>query len=111
MKNENLKYNLLADVSNLTKISSKSLEELIKIFNLCIGSAVADAKLFNSDSICLDLGIGLLAINLVDMQCKFIPSKDLKDSIKSAIEHDDPLKIEFEESVTKKITELCSGVI
>ena len=74
--------NLVTDVGTLLKLPNKVTAELIHKANLCIGSIINDAKLAGEQTIIINVGIGTLSVDLVDMQCKFVPSKDLKTSIK-----------------------------
>ena len=96
--------NVINDLGTLTKVPVKILETLTSRLDLCIGSAVHDAIKAGETATILNIGIGTLSINLLDMQCKFIPSKDLKAAIKKSInEGIDPLEFELEEALIQKL--------
>lgn len=102
----------VSEVGQLLKVPSKVLETLVDKMNLCIGSAIYDARAAEQEALQLNIGIGTLSINLLDMQCKFIPSKDLKATIKRAIsEGVDPLELKLEEAVANKLLSICTEVL
>lgn len=101
--------NIINDLSTITKIPSKTLKILVDKFNLCIGSAIHDALLTKETTTQLNIGIGTLSVNLTDMQCKFIPSKDLKLAIKRSIDDKvDPLEYEIEQALIAKLITVCN---
>ena len=105
------KSNVLVDLSTLLKVPNKTLEELASKVNLCIGSSIHDGLLAKEEMILIDIGIGTLSISLVDMQCKFTPSKDLKATIKTCINTKvDPLLLELEQSLADKLIMVCEEV-
>ena len=96
--------NLVTDVGTLLKLPNKVTTELIHKANLCIGSIINDAKLAGEQTIIINVGIGTLSIDLVDMQCKFVPSKDLKTAIKNSLNSNiDPLELALEQTLTDKL--------
>ena len=104
--------NLVTDVGTLLKLPSKVTVELIHKANLCIGSIINDAKLAGDQTVIINIGIGSLSIDLVDMQCKFVPSKDLKTTIKNSLNTDiDPLELALEQAFTDKLLAVCEEVI
>lgn len=104
--------NMMSDLSTLTRVPNKILDALTDKLNLCIGSAIHDAKVAGEQAISLNIGIGNLSINLEDMQCKFIPSKDLRQAIKTAlVDGVDPLEISLEQALIDKLTNICAEVI
>jgi len=104
--------NVINDLGTVTKIPNKILDALVKKLDLCIGSAIHDAIIAKEEVAVLNIGIGSLSINLADMQCKFIPSKDLKAAIKSSIEDRvDPLELELEQALIAKLISICSEEI
>lgn len=108
----NSKPNVINDLGVLLKIPSKTLSELTDKLNLCIGSSIHDAIIANETTTQINIGIGILSINLTDMQCKFIPSKDLKSTIKRCIsEKVDPLELELEQLLINKLITACEGVL
>ena len=105
-----IQQNIITDLSTATRVPGKIFEQLIEKENLCIGSAIHEALLQNETAIVLNIGIGSLSISLTDMQCKFIPSKDLKATIKQCKESGiDPLSLELEETFVQKLLSLYQG--
>lgn len=99
---------IIKDLSTLLKIQNKALNVLVNKECLCIGSAIHDAILENQEAVILDIGIGTLSVDLKEMQCKFLPSKDLKTVIKKSIESKvDPLEQEIEATLIKKLQDIC----
>lgn len=106
------KINILNDLGTLLKIPNKVLEELVLKTNLCIGSIIQEAMLTNEQTVQINIGIGTLSISLADMQCKFIPSKELKSTIKKCLqERIDPLELALEEILAEKLKTICEEVL
>ena len=104
--------NIVNDISTLTRVPGKVLNELTHKINLCIGSAIYEAKQSNEQILVLNIGIGLLSISLTDMQCKFIPSKDLKQTIKASLTGEiDPLELALDEALVDKLKAACEEVL
>lgn len=104
--------NLMSDVGTLLKIPTKVTTELTDKACLCIGSAISEAKRNGENQMTLNIGIGILSINLLDMQCKFVPGKNLKTAIKSALTNPiDPLELELEQQFAEKLLAICDEVI
>jgi hypothetical protein len=104
--------NVVNDLSVLTKIPNKTLGELTHKLNLCIGSIIADAKAAGESAVIINIGIGTLSIDLIDMQCKFVPSRELKMTIKTCTaEAVDPLELALEQSLINKLINFCEEVI
>lgn len=104
--------NILNDVGTILKIPTKVTNELTEKACLCIGSVISEAKRNGETSIVVSIGIGSLSINLIDMQCKFVPNKMLKTAIKNALATDaNPLELELEKMFTDKLIALCSEVL
>lgn len=104
--------NLISDVGTLLKIPTKVTTELTDKACLCIGSAISEAKRNGENQMALNIGIGVLSINLLDMQCKFVPGKNLKTAIKSALANPvDPLELELEQMFAEKLLAICDEVI
>lgn len=96
--------NLVTDVGTLLKLPNKVTTELVHKANLCIGSIINDAKLAGEQTIIINIGIGTLSIDLIDMQCKFVPSKDLKTAIKNSLNSNiDPLELALEQTLTDRL--------
>lgn len=104
--------NLVTDLSTLSKIPNKILNEIVHKLNLCIGSIIYEAKQAGEHAVVINIGLGTLSIDLVDMNCKFVPSKDLKQSIKDSLNAKiDPLELELENELAEKLVSICEEVL
>lgn len=104
--------NIINDVGTLLKIPTKVTSELVDKACLCISSVISDAKRRGETQVTVGLGIGTLSVNLVDMQCKFVPGKNLKTTIKSALTNQtDPLEFVLEQAFADKLLAICEEVI
>lgn len=104
--------NIVSDVGTILRIPTKITTELADKACLCISSAIVDAKNRNEQQIIVNIGIGSLSINLIDMQCKFVPGKNLKTAIKEALESTaDPIELMLEQAFIDKLKTLCEEVI
>ena len=100
------------DVGTLLKIPTKVTTELTDKACLCIGSAISEAKRRGETQCIVNIGIGALSVNLIDMQCKFVPGKNLKNAIKAALTNQtDPLEIVLEHAFADKLLAICDEVI
>jgi hypothetical protein len=100
------------DVGTLMKIPTKVSTELVDKACLCISSAISEAKRKGESQTVVNLGIGTLSVNLVDMDCKFIPGKNLKTAIKTALNSPvDPLELMLEQAFADKLLAICEEVI
>ena len=104
--------NIINDVNTILKIPSKVSTELTDKACLCISSAISEAKRKGETQVTVNIGIGTLSVNLLDMQCKFIPGKNLKTAIKNALnEPIDPLELVLERAFADKLLAICEEVI
>lgn len=104
--------NIINDVNTLMKIPTKVSTELVDKMCLCIGSAISTAKQNGETQTTINIGIGTLSINLVDMQCKFVPGKNLKAAIKSSLTSStDPLELTLEKAFADKLLAICEEVL
>mgnify|MGYP003293740410 CR=1 FL=1 len=105
--------NIVNDLSTLTRIPNKTLVELTHKTNLCIGSIIADAKASGEQAVVINIGIGTLSVNLIDMQSKFIPSRELRATIKNCLTNGaaDPLEMELEQALINKLVNFCDEVL
>ena len=104
--------NVLSDVSTLMRIPTKVSTELVDKTCLCISSIISEAKRKNETQVVINIGIGNLSINLTDMQCKFVPGKNLKTTIKNALNSKtDPLELVLEQAFADKLLAICEEVI
>ena len=108
----NSQPNVISDVGTLLKIPAKITTELTDKACLCIGGAISEAKRCGETQIVLNIGIGTLSVNLVDMQCKFVPSKNLKTAIKSALATEtNPVELAVEQAFINKLMSICEEVL
>jgi hypothetical protein len=106
-----MQTNIVSDVGTLLKIPTKVTAELTDKTCLCIGSIISEAKQRGDTHITVNIGIGSLSIDLIDVQCKFVPGKNLKTAIKSALSSQcDPLELKLEQAFADKLLSLCEEV-
>lgn len=104
--------NIVNDVGTLLRMPTKVSRELTDKACLCIGSAICDAKRNGETQISVGIGIGTLSVNLLDMQCKFVPGKNLKTAIKAALNSNvDPLELVLEQAFADKLLSICEEVL
>ena len=104
--------NIITDVNTLLRLPAKVTNELVTKACLCIGSTISEAKANGETQITVGIGIGSLSVNLADMQCKFVPGKELKTAIKRALDSQaDPLELTLEQAFADKLLAMCEEVI
>ena len=104
--------NIINDVGTLLRLPTKVSKELTEKACLCIASAICEAKRNGESQITLGIGIGVLSIDLLDMQCKFVPGKNLKTAIKTALgTQADPLEAVLEKALADRLLAICEEVI
>jgi hypothetical protein len=104
--------NIPTDVGTLLRLPTKVSKELIDKACLCISSAICEAKRNGEQQTSINIGIGTLSVDLLDMQCKFVPGKNLKVAIKNALTSPiDPLETELEKTLADKLFAICEEVI
>lgn len=104
--------NIINDLGTLLKIPTKITTELTEKACLCIASAIKEGRQQGETQIAVNIGIGTLSINLIDMQCKFIPGKNLKAVIKSSLEtQENPLETALSQIFTEKLMAICEEVL
>ena len=107
-----MQNNIVSDVGTLMRIPTKVTNEITDKACLCIGSAISEAKNRGESYTTINIGIGTLSINLIDMQCKFVPGKNLKTAIKSALSStEDPVELALEQAFINKLLTICEEVI
>lgn len=101
--------NIMSDVATATKVPNKALSELTAKETLCIGSAIKDALDAGEEVLVCNIGIGTLSISLTDMQCKFVPSNELRTVIKKSISSKvDPMEMALEQALVDKLIKLAN---
>lgn len=104
--------NAVNDIGTLLKLQNKILNNLTDKLNLCIGSIIHDAIIAQEKAVVINIGIGTLSVDLAEMTTKFMPSKDLKSTIKKAVADGvDPLELELEQLTAEKLMAACNEVI
>lgn len=104
--------NITKDLSTLTKIPVKVLDSLHESECVCIGSAIHDAMISKLDIATLNIGIGALCVNLITKECKFLPSAELKSTIKKSIDEKiDPLEYTLDKTIVDKILKIYEEVM
>ena len=104
--------NITNDIGALLRVPTKVSKELVDKACLCIGSAIHDAKQSGERQLLLNIGIGMLSIDLIDMQCKFVPGKNLKTAIKTAMSSQiDPLELALERAFADRLLSICEEVL
>ncbi len=104
--------NIISDISTLTRVPNKVLTELAHKTNLCIGNIISEAKEAGEQTVIINIGIGTLSVDLIDMQCKFVPSKELRATIKNSLQSKkDLLELELERTLIDKLLTICEEVM
>ena len=104
--------NVVTELSILTRVPSKTFAELTHKTNLCIGSIIAEAKAKGESAVVISIGIGTLSIDLISMQCKFVPSRELKTTIKQCTTTPvDPLELVLEQTLIDKLNHFVDEVL
>lgn len=104
--------NIPSDVGTILRLPNKVTSELSDKACLCIGSAISAAKAAGESQTAVNIGIGQLCINLLDMQCKFVPGANLKNAIKTALADGiNPLELKLEQAFTEKLLAICDEVL
>ena len=100
------------DVGTLLRMPTKVTKELVDKACLCIGSTICEAKRNGETHTTINIGIGALSIDLLDMQCKFVPGKNLKTAIKNALTtQTDPLELALEQALADRLLAICEEVL
>lgn len=103
---------IISDVGTLLRIPTKVTNELTEKSCLCISSLIYEAKARGEKQTVINIGIGTLSIDLIDMQCKFIPGKNLKTAIKTGlVSPRDPVELALEQAFTDRLLAICEEVI
>ncbi len=99
--------NVITDLSVLLGLPVNVLTQLVDKIDLCIGDIIIHAKNNKDQIVVINIGIGNLSINLAEMQCKFVPSKKLKATIKDCLEENiNPLELQLEDEFRDKLIKL-----
>lgn len=103
---------IVNDVGTLLRMPTKVSKELVDKACLCIGSAICEAKRNGETQTVINIGIGTLSVDLLDMQCKFVPGKNLKTAIKNSLTTPtDPLELALEKALADRLLTICEEVL
>lgn len=105
--------NIIKDISTLTKVPVKIWKQLLEKLRLCISSTVYDAMLANEDTAIIEIPeLGILSINIVSQQIKFLPSKAMRADLKNCIVHKvDPLELSLDSEVVNKLMSIYKDTL
>ena len=98
---------LKKDLSTLTTINESTLSKMTNKIIWCITDAVCKSVYARDESAVIDMGIGKLTIKFDNDQIKykFVPSKDLEESVTNAVINErNPLVDALESSLVDKMT-------
>ncbi len=98
---------LKKDLSTLTTINESTLSKMTSKIVWCITDAVCKSVYARDDSTVVDIGIGKLTIKFDNNQVryKFVPSKELEESVANAVLTErNPLVDALESSLVDKMT-------
>lgn len=99
--------NVTQDVSTLTTIPDKSLNKLLSKFIYVINDAVAEARINKQSVVDLNIGLGILSLEIGqdELKYKFVPSKNLEETLKATVlEERNLLEDALETSLVEKLT-------
>lgn len=103
---ENIKTNLLEDISTLTTVQKASLDRLSDQSIKCICHNVQEALLIGINEVCIDIGLGnlFLFISENEVKYRFEPSYKLENNIiETLLTKKSPVISDIEESLINKI--------
>ena len=99
-------YNLVDNLGSLTLIKSSILNKQVEISENCICDYILEAIENDEDIVSIDIGIGMLYINISadEISYKFIPNKKLEKKIVKTIEtRESPLVTQIENKLNQRI--------
>lgn len=106
--------NIIKDLSILSNISEKHITRVVNHIYYIINDAIVEANLKGENIVEIDLGIGILTIELLEtsVRCKFKPSDKLVDNIeKTTITNTNPLKEQLKVNVVNQMKEVYKDFI
>lgn len=99
-------YDLIDNLGSLTLIKSSILNKQVEISENCICDYILEAIENDEDIVSIDIGIGMLSINISDdeISYKFIPNRKLEKKILKTIETEEsPLITQIEKKLNQRI--------
>ena len=108
-----IKPNIVKDINSILVVYKAIIESYECTDVVCLATnAINEAKNNGDTQTTVNIGIGTLSVNLIDMQCKFVPGKNLKAAIKQALASQlDPVELMLEQAFTDKLLAICEEVI
>ena len=106
MEEMNKVVDIVKDLSTITTIPVRTLDKLISQSDWCICNAIEETILSGNDTVCVDIGIGLIymSINNNEVQYKFVPSSKLeKYVVDTVVNAKNPLTINLESTFINRI--------
>lgn len=99
-------YDLIDNLGSLTLIKSSILNKQVEISENCICDYILEAVENDEDIITINIGIGILSINISDdeISYKFVPNKKLEKKLLKTIETEEsPLVTQIEKKLNQRI--------
>lgn len=99
-------YDLIDNLGSLTLIKSSILNKQVEISENCICDYILEAIENDEDIITINIGIGILSINISDdeISYKFVPNKKLEKKLLKTIETEEsPLVEQVEKKLNQRI--------
>lgn len=109
-----MKYNLLKDVSNITRLRNSVMNTITDISKYCICDYIDNLKINDEDVAEIDIGIGVLFIEVLDDEVKyqFKPSSSLeKNIVNTIVDENNPLVQAAETNLEKRIYNTYKGLL
>lgn len=106
--------NLNNELSILTQIPINVLDKLSNISKKCILHNIHQSCLEDKDCLEIDIGYGNIIMYISDENIvyRFVPSKDFEKSIINTIDsQEDPLILDIEQSLKKKVLNVYKELI
>ena len=99
-------YDLIDNLGSLTLIKSSILNKQVEISENCICDYILEAIENDEDIITINIGIGILSINISndEISYKFVPNKKLEKKLLKTIETEEsPLVEQIEKKLNQRI--------
>lgn len=105
---------IIKDTAVLTTIPEKSLKKLIDKNIYCISEAVVEARLSDQKLLELDIGLGILYIQMDDesIRYKFVPGQKLEETVKNSfINKQNLLEDALDAALVNRLTSIYKDLI
>lgn len=107
-------YSLIEDIAKITTIPVTSLQKLANKANFCICNCVEETKLNSKSLTEINIGIGILSVNVVDnnIEYRFTPNKKFEESIRTTlIEGKNPLIELADDTLVSKLLHTYKDIL